>query len=114
MRITGYDFGEIAVEGKIYRNDIIIHGEVITEWWRREGHLVEMEDLARVMEEKPPFLVIGTGYYGAMKVSPEVKAACKRYGIELIVEKTRDACRRYNELILKEKLNVSAAFHLTC
>jgi len=113
-RIEYYSFGEIIIDGARYRNDVIIHGERIIEWWRKEGHLVQVEDLDEVLDDRPDILIIGTGYYGAMKVSPGVEGTCSELGIRLIAQTTQEAYRTHNELVENEKLRISTALHLTC
>ncbi|MDI6847308.1 MAG: Mth938-like domain-containing protein [Candidatus Bathyarchaeia archaeon] len=114
--IDSYDFGVIAINGKRYTSDIIVFPErVIDGWWRREGHRLCVEDLKEILrrEPKPEVLVVGTGYYGLVKVSPEVENTLKSHGIELVTQSTREACQTFNEL-LKSNRRVTGAFHLTC
>lgn len=114
--IDSYDFGVIVINGKRYTSDIIVFPErVIDGWWRREGHRLCVEDLKEIFkrEPKPEVLVVGTGYYGLVKVSPEVENALKSHGIELVAQPTREACQTFNEL-LKSNRRVAGTFHLTC
>jgi len=111
--IESYDFGQITINGRRYRRDVIIFpGSVKDGWWRREGHRLSLEDLKDVFEAEPEMLVIGTGYSGLMRVPRDVKDCVKSKNIELVVENTRQACQTYNRLCQSRK--VIAAFHLTC
>jgi hypothetical protein len=117
--IEQYDFGRLQVDGKEYRQDVIIYpgdvrgGErVDSTWWRREGHRLDKADLEGVVNVQPDILVVGTGYYGCMKVPSETLEFLKKLGIELLAELTQEACRKYNEL--KDSRKVVAALHLTC
>lgn len=111
--IDFYGFGLIVVDGKEYSSDIIIFPDKIkSEWWRKRGHELCLEDIADVLDQKPEVLVVGTGASGVMKVLPEVKKAAQARGIKLITEPTDKACNTYNELSRSQK--VVAAFHLTC
>lgn len=58
-------------------------------------------------------LVVGTGYYGLVKISPEVKGALQSQGIELTAQPTKEACQTFDKL-LKSNKRVAGAFHLTC
>jgi len=58
-------------------------------------------------------LVVGTGYYGIVKISPEVETVLKSQGIELVAQPTKEACQTFNKL-LKSNRRVAGAFHLTC
>jgi len=114
--IDSYEFGTIVINGKRYTSDVIVFPErVIDGWWRREGHRLCVEDLKETLrsEPKPEVLVVGTGYYGLVKVSPEVENTLKSHGIELLAQPTREACQTFNKL-LKSNRRVAGAFHLTC
>jgi hypothetical protein len=66
--ITEFSFGKIVVNGKTYKNDIkIVNGQVISEWWRKSGHRVAVEDIADVLEAEPEVVVIGKGSPGLLK-----------------------------------------------
>lgn len=114
--IDSYDFGVIVIDGKRYTSDVIVFPErVVDGWWRREGHRICLEDLKDVLncEPKPETLVIGTGYYGIVKILPDVENALKSKGITLIAQPTREACQTFNKLLASKK-RVVGAFHLTC
>ena len=114
--IDSYEFGIILVNGKKYTNDLIILPEKILDgWWRKEGHELHVEDLKEIFkqEPKPEVLVVGTGYYGLVKISPKVENALKAQGIELVAQPTREACQTFNKL-LNANRRVVGAFHLTC
>ena len=36
-------------------------------WWRREGHVLHLEDLGTLLDGHPERLVVGTGAYGGMR-----------------------------------------------
>lgn len=111
--IESYDFGKIAVDGKQYATDVIIFPDHVKDgWWRKEGHVLRIEDLKDVLQAKPEVLVVGTGYFGSMKVPNEVREYLTSIKIQLIVEKTREAYKTYNRLVLTKR--TVAAFHLTC
>ena len=112
MHIDGYDFGEIIIDGKKYSKDVIIAPSGVKSWWRVKGHEVCVKDLEPIENEDFEVLVIGTGYYGIVKVLSEVEEWAKKRGVELIAVPTKEACRIYNEKS-KEKKTV-AALHLTC
>lgn len=113
MRIESYSFGRISIDGKKYTNDLIIFPDRVRDnWWREEGHFLQVQDLKGVFEEKPEVLIIGKGAHGRMNVSQEVKERCKEEGIDLKIEKTGKATTTYNKL--RDKKKVVAALHLTC
>jgi hypothetical protein len=111
--IESYDFGAMAVDGQKYTADLIIlPGKIKSDWWRREGHKLALEDLKDVFLEDIEVLVVGTGFYGLMKVGEAVKQAATARGLTLHIEKTEKATRVFNELFSRKK--TAGAFHLTC
>ena len=113
MKIDSYSFGKMVIDGQVYKSDLIIYHEKIdSSWWRKEGHLVQIEDLAAIMTSSPEALVIGTGYMGLMKVPDGLRKELTGKNIELYVEKTSRAIEVFNSINTKKK--TVAAFHLTC
>lgn len=113
MRVEHYSFGTIRLDGKEFRRDVIVFGEFIKEWWRKEGHRVCIEDVEDLFKLRPEVVVIGTGYYGVMKVDRDVVEKFEDLGIDVICEDSRRAVETYNKL-LKEGKKVALAIHLTC
>ena len=114
MRINSYQFGKIVIDGKAYDKDCLIVGDTVhASWWRRQGHVLDPEDLHLVIEAKPAVLVVGCGSPGLMKVSQDTRQTLQQESIELIVLDTHNAVEKYNELAEKGK-HVEAALHLTC
>jgi hypothetical protein len=112
--IEKYSFGKIVVNGVIYTNDIkIVQGHVVSDWWRKKGHSVSIEDIQDILESKPSVLVIGKGQPGMMKSSGSLRRFLKKNDIDLIEEKTSKAIKTYNSLLQQEK-EVSAGFHVSC
>ena len=113
MRITHYSFGRITVDNKTYTSDIIIFPDhVKSSWWRLEGHLLQVPDLKEVIDVKPPVLIIGTGYYGTMRVPDETINHLRSLGIDVYVRNSKDAVELYNKMA-SERPTVPA-LHLTC
>ena len=114
MMVDTYEFGHIVVDGQPYDHDVLIFPRrVRANWWRREGHRLGLEDLKEVLEEPPAVLVIGTGYYARMVVSPPTLEALRKRGIDTRVLPTRDAVEELNRL-QREMARVVGALHLTC
>ena len=114
MRIDAYTFGRIRVGGKSYGSDLILFpGRVEENWWRKQGHLLQIEDLSGLAATPFDILLIGTGAHGAMQVAEETETWLSKKGILWEVYPTGKACDRYNRLVNEGK-RVVAAFHLTC
>jgi len=111
--IESYDFGRIVINGRKFGSDLIIFPDRVNgNWWRKEGHILSVDDVKEIVEAKPEVLVVGTGYSGLMKIHPQTERYLESSGIELIAAKTEKACNIYNDL--SKSRNVIAALHLTC
>mgnify|MGYP001544357303 CR=1 FL=1 len=110
--IDSYEFGFMVIDGRTYTNDLIIlPDEVMSGWWRREGHGLHPEDCVSIIAVKPKTLVMGTGAYGVLKVPESTTKWLAEQGIELIAQKTGEAWKTFNRLSAPD---VVGAFHLTC
>jgi hypothetical protein len=113
-RIERYSFGSIDVEGRKYEKDIIIYPDrVQSDWWRKEGHRLQLDDIPDVLTQPPDVLVVGQGDPGRMQVDPRVAETLDRLNVQLVAGPTRMACNRFNELS-EQGARVVAALHLTC
>jgi len=115
MHVDSYTFGRIVIDGKTHTTDLILlpGGRLQAGWWRRRGHELHPEDLQEILKASPKVLIVGTGYYGAMRITPEAEQTLAKAGIQLIARKTKEACQLYNKLAGEGK-QVAAALHLTC
>jgi len=114
MHIDSYQSGTIVVDGVSYSSDVIILGDSVqSNWWRKQGHSLAVQDLESVIAAKPSVLVVGCGASGLMKVPEETRQVLREGNIELEDMNTDKAVRRFNELVLSGT-NVAAALHLTC
>ena len=69
--------------------------------------------MADILNAKPDYLIIGSGKFGLMKVSNELRELLSDCGVEVIVERSKSAVVTFNRLYTEGK-NVAGAFHLTC
>jgi hypothetical protein len=112
VKIDDYSFGNIVIGGRSYSKDVIIYADrVFSPWWRQDGHLLQRADLDESALSGYREIIIGTGYYGVMKVPDEMVRHLESIGLSVTVMKTTDAVKRYNDS--DEKAAV-AALHLTC
>jgi len=119
--IEEYYFGSITIDGKTYNHDVEVRwtGEVL-KWWRRESHVIDVEDVKRAVEQKPDTIIIGTGESGIAEVTEGTQKFIKEKGIKLIIDLTEQATKTFN--IIKEESEeeegrqrrVIGLFHLTC
>jgi len=114
MEVNSYTFGRIVINGKTYTNDVIVGSDFLkVNWWRKEGHRVQLEDIKEIIEYRPEVVVFGTGANGRVSVDKEVFRKLEEIGAEVIAERTDRAVKIYNELLKKGK-RVLLAAHLTC
>ena len=111
-RIEDYSFGRIVVDGEEHTRDLIVLPErVFSNWWRRAGHSLAIEDFREVELELPEKLILGTGAHGRLRPPRAVIEELERRGIDVEVLQTDDAVRRYGDL---DERRTAAALHLTC
>ena len=119
--IQEYKFGSITIDGKTYNHDVEVRWtDEILDWWRKESHVIDVEDVKRAVEQNPETIIIGTGESGIARVTEEAQKFIKDKGIKLIIDLTEQATRTFN--IRKEESEeeegkqekVIGLFHLTC
>lgn len=112
-KIGSYRFGQVEIEGQTYRSDLIIYPDRIdSNWWRKEGHSLHIEDLSAAVEAGPELLLVGTGRWGMMRIPQETKEVLASLGIPIVAEDTEKACETFNRIAGEKK--VVFALHLTC
>jgi len=111
--INDFRFGKIVIDHVSYKKDLIIFPDHITTNWRRKkGHFLQIEDIEEVLESAPEHLIIGCGTFSRMTVSQEIITRLKERGIHVTIQNTQNACKTYQKLS-REKRTV-ACLHLTC
>jgi len=114
MTIEAYRFGQIDIDGRSYRSDVIITPDGVNDaWWRKQSHDVVAADVADIVAAHPDVVVIGTGYFGRMAVSDDARRQLEGHGIEVRTARTGQAVAVFNRLQAGHA-RVVAALHLTC
>lgn len=115
MHIDRYQFGTLVVDGHEIHTDVLLTpGGVQEHWWRREGHVLRLEDLSALLDTRPQRLVIGTGGYGRMRPAAGLERELAARGVTVEVLPTADAVDRISELLRLGAPGWAAALHLTC
>ncbi|HEX2026553.1 MAG TPA: MTH938/NDUFAF3 family protein [Nitriliruptorales bacterium] len=113
MSVDEYEYGRIVIDGREERNDVILTDDTLhANWWRAEGHALQLDDLEPVLETRPELLVVGTGTSGNMRPAPGLEEALSERGIAMEAYRSPDAVERYNQL--RGQADVALAIHLTC
>jgi hypothetical protein len=111
--IEDYRFGRMVISSRVFTSDLIVLPDrILTDWWRKKGHLLCLDDLREALKEKPDVIVVGTGALGMLKIEEEVRRFAKEEKINLISSKTKKAVHLFNEWAQRKK--TVGAFHLTC
>lgn len=114
MPIESYSFGHMVVDGNTYSKDVLIYpdGSILSPWWRRSGHRLELSDIKEMIRMNPQTIIAGTGASGLMLPAAELKGYLHEHGMEFIALPTAQAVELYNGLVDNGK--IGGCFHLTC
>lgn len=105
----------MRIDGVDYSKDVIVLPDgVRAPWWREAGgHIFAPEDLREVLDASPEVVVLGTGYFGRVRVEGATFKVLTAAGSEVVIERTGRAVEMFNRLV-DEGRDVAAALHLTC
>jgi hypothetical protein len=118
MRIDGTEFGTITINGVVYDHDIVVRrsGEVtkrkkkLSKRIYGTSHIISEDEADYVFEEGCTKIVLGTGQYGSVALSPEAELFFRRRGCVVIAEPTPRAIETFN----REAGEKVGLFHVTC
>ena len=120
MKIDSTEFGSITIDGTTYSHDILVQlsGEVVkrkkklSKKYYGTSHIISLEEAEFVYEKGCDTLVLGTGQYGNVKLSPEAAEFFEHHGCRVILMPTPDAIEAYNKT--RGKAKAIGLFHVTC
>ena len=114
MKIDGYSFGSMVINGKTYRDDLIIlpDGKILKPWWRKQGHQLTMDDLQELIDSSSEIIVVGTGVSGRVIPVKNLETDLAKLSIEFIAAPNEEAIKIFNQLALEKR--IGGGFHLTC
>jgi len=116
MRIEGFSFGQITIDGATYEHDVVIdHGKIRKRNKKpsrrfRDAYAHTPLSAAEEIPWKCRRLVVGTGAYGALPVMEEVKREAARRDLELVLLPTAEAIKA----LQKASRHTNAILHITC
>lgn len=115
MHIDRYEFGQLVVNGREVHGDVLVTQAGLQEhWWRREGHVLHLEDLTSVLDDRVTLLIVGTGASGRMRPAADLEPALAARGVNVELLPTAAAVSRINDLLRGGDLDWAGALHLTC
>ncbi len=82
LKVDSYRFGEVNIDGQVFRKDVIIFPKrVFPNWRRATGHSLCMEDLSSVLKDPPKVLILGQGAYARMEMPRTVQEQLEANGV---------------------------------
>lgn len=114
MHIDDYRFGMIVIDGRRYAHDVLVlPDQIISPWWRRNGHVLDIADLDAVLTDAPDLLIVGTGASGCLQVPQETLDELYARGIAVKSMPSPEAVEAFNRWAGNGR-TVAAGIHLTC
>jgi hypothetical protein len=117
MHVDAYEFGRISIDGVSYEHDLVIdHGAIRK---RRKGpskpRKAEFGHTPLTVDEKIPWgarrLWIGTGAYGSLPVTSDLRKEARRRGVELLEMPTPQLVQLINRGL---PADTNLILHVTC
>jgi hypothetical protein len=115
MHVDRFSFGSIQIDGKVYRNDVVIDGEEVRKRKKKPSKQFrdEFGHTPLSAKEEIPWkcsqLVIGRGAHANLLVMQEVRRQAKRKNIKLLVLPTLEAI----EVLNQNPQGTNAILHVT-
>lgn len=111
-------FGSIEVDDEVYHHDIIIRldGAILKRKKklskRKYGpsHKISLQEMEFVYEDGASSLVVGTGQYGRVRLSPEAEAYLQDHKCKVLMAPTQEAIDVWNS---SDPRSIGL-FHVTC
>lgn len=117
MKATLLGFGRIEIEGQQYDHDLVIDAGRVRKRGKKPSkpYRAEYGHTPLSAEEQIPWggkqLIVGTGTYGSLPITPAVYEEAERRGVEIVALATEEACGLIRERKAKE---IFAILHVTC
>lgn len=118
MKIDGTTFGEIVIDGKTYEHDVVIRlsGEIIKRKKKLSkrlcgtSHVLSKDEAKFLFEEGCEQIIIGSGQFGNVRLSPEAGAYFAKHDCEVLLKPTPEAIGAFN----RSHARKIGLFHVTC
>lgn len=117
--VNSVDWGKIWVDGKEYREVLIVGDKVFEREHEKlkqlfgTGHQIGDWETEILLSNRPEVIVIGNGWDGVLEVNEKIKNKIEKIGMELKILKTPQAAEEFNRLSEAGK-KVNALIHTTC
>ncbi|MBF0310470.1 MAG: hypothetical protein HQL56_13170 [Magnetococcales bacterium] len=116
--IDACSFGSITIDGEVFRHDVVIRcdGRVIKRKKKLSkeiygtSHTLSDVEARFLLEDAGERLILGSGEYGQVELSPEASELFALHGLEVVSAPTPRALALFNA----DPGPCSALFHVTC
>ncbi|HSQ74780.1 MAG TPA: MTH938/NDUFAF3 family protein [Bacteroidota bacterium] len=120
MKIDSTEFGSITIDGTPYSHDVLIRlsGDVtkrkkkLSKKYYGTSHIISREEAEFIYEKACSTVVVGSGQYGNVKLSPEAAEFFEHHDCRVVLLPTPEAIETYNKK--KNKAKIVGLFHVTC
>jgi hypothetical protein len=119
-RIDDTTFGSITVAGTVFEHDVIIRPDGRVKKRKKKlskavygtSHKISLREAKYLYEHAPGAdrLIVGSGQYGKMELSPEAVAYLRRRGCRVVLRPTPTVIAVWN----RTKGAAVGLFHVTC
>jgi hypothetical protein len=117
-KIEATRFGSITINGQKIRKDVIIRLDGSVKKRKKKlskqiygtSHKISLDEIQHVYEEGAELLIIGTGQFDSVRLSPEAAEFLSTQSCRVQMASTRDALNTWNEA----EGSVIGLFHVTC
>jgi hypothetical protein len=119
-RIDKTEFGSITVEGTVFEHDVIIRPDGTVKKRKKKhsktvygtSHTISLQEAEYVWEQgaEPDRLIVGSGQYGNVELSPEAAAYLERRRCAVELLPTPEVISVWNQA----KGKTMGLFHVTC
>lgn len=118
MKIDRTEFGSITIDGETFAHDVLIRLSGKIEKRKKKlskkifgtSHILSLDEAEHIYDKGGDLLVLGTGQYGNLRLSPEAAEFLARKGCKVLGKPTPDAIAAFN----KAKGHKIGLFHVTC
>jgi hypothetical protein len=116
--IENTSFGSITINGQRFHKDILLRLDGSIEKRKKKlskrlygtSHTISLDEAQFVYEQGAELLVIGTGCYDRVRLSPEAREFLHEHSCRTKLAPTQEAIHLWNEAEGK----VIGLFHITC
>jgi hypothetical protein len=119
-RIERTTFGSITIGGTVYAHDVIVRPDGRVKRRKKKlskavygtSHTISLREARYVRKQAPGAerLIVGSGQYGNVELSPDAAAYLKRKNCRVVLEPTPKVVNAWN----KTKSGAVGLFHVTC